>query len=569
MKVFNDMYSSMVGDKTTSAMRIGIVVSANDPQQMGRLQVMVPAMGHTARDVENRTLPWANYCSAYGGVNEPMSRGTAATGQVRKTPYGYKTNGPVAYGLWAIPRKNSRVILFSVEGDINQLYWIGCIYPNSMTHTLPHGRFSTKIGNGLDGPFSTTEQPIEPYYSKSTKAFKNHDNYEWRSRGCDYSVSAIHPKRAAAQMSQNTSTNLDGTLTEVVDDRTEVFKGPDGKIIGKDLKYRQGYSSNRIDPDLDTTVEKLVDVNCDTDENIEPNTISLSSPGFHAISLDDRPENCRMRFRTTSGHQIILDDTNERIYLSTEEGRNWIEMDSDGHIYVYSEENVNIRAAGDLNFTADKTIRLNGKEGIHLTSEEGDIRVTTGKSYHLTAKDTVLILATDIEVKTTSGNIEINTLSIKNDSAVIDSTALDIKSSNVKVGVGGTMSVKSSNFKLDSGGNIKTTGDITSSEVSVNNHQHEYIPGSLPPTVTIKGPGNPGSASPADAKSGEAAEDAQLAYFTNIVPDHEPWARVWMKNPEDNVVHEPEFDYDSPNVGVSMKKSGVEDDRERNPLWRR
>jgi hypothetical protein len=121
--------------------------------------------------------------------------------------------------------------------------------------------------------------------------------------------------------------------------------------------------------------------------------------------MDDRQENCRVRWRTTAGHQIILDDTNERIYIQTAKGRNWIEMDQAGNIDVYTSNKVSIRSRKEINLTSDDTIRMHAAKGIHMYSG-GDIRMQSGAGIYAEA-------ATAIHQKS-GGNINLNATSSMN-----------------------------------------------------------------------------------------------------------------------------------------------------------
>ena len=60
--------------------------------------------------------------------------------------------------------------------------------------------------------------------------------------------------------------------------------------------------------------------------------------------------------------------------------------------------------------------------------------------------------------------------------------------------------------------------------------------------------------------------DCQLAYWTNRVPEHEPWSRSVMKDWEKNLRHDVlEFPYQD--TRVNKIDSG--DDLQRNRFWRR
>jgi hypothetical protein len=547
---------------------IGIVVSVNDPQQLGRIQVMIPSLGHTPDQVERGNLPWANYSTPYGGVDSLSTRGVATDGQ-SASGYGTKSSGPIAYGQWAIPKVNARVLLCTVDKDLNQIYWFGCIYQNSMTHTMPHGRFSAaKLSDGPDGPLSSTEQPIEPYYSNSVKAFGGHNTFEWRSRGADYSGSAISPTRANKDIALNTAADQTGTVSAIADDRDAEITEADGNVLGHDLKYRQGYALSRIDPALDTTTAQHVSNGSNTDANLEPSVMSFTTPGFHAISMDDRPENCRVRLRTTSGHQILLDDTNERIYISTSEGRNWVEMDTDGHIYIFSEESISLKATGDINLSADKSIRMTAKKGIFMYGED-DIRIETTKDLHAKSINQFIEASTAINITSQSLLIKNTNFDISSSSVKLSTDTLDLLCSGNLVTKASTVSISSSNMNVDSGGNLKMSGDVSSGSHSLDTHTHKYKPGPGGPIPSDPPDGGPVGASPGSPATANTAEPSKQAYWTNIVPQHEPWARTYKKDSEININHTDEFPYDSPEIAVSMKRSGVEDTRKRNPLWHR
>lgn len=511
----SNFYSSSDGSEIVPMMMIGVVTNNNDPQQMGRVQVYVPALSEHQQHVIEDQLPWASYVSPIGGIDERSARGPAKPGQNVNSPYGDKSAGAVSYGMWAIPKVGTRVIVVAIDNDPNQLYYIGCVFDNSTTHTMPHGRYITDapdVDQGPDGPLTSTEQPIEPLYTNTLKAFGDHENYEWRTRGADYSVAAISPTRLASDIESDTNENHTGTVSKRLDDRDTEIVEDDGQIVGKDVKFRQGYALSRSDPSKVTNDEYHDERNKRTDRNLEPTVTSITTPGFHAISMDDRPENCRMRFRTATGHQMIMDDTNERIYVSTSEGRNWIEMDSDGNIMVYSQQSVAIRAEGDLNLTSDAKIRMTAKDGIHMKSgaefrlhadERADIVFEKDLKVHVRDGDAIgsdVVFDGDLRVhnkenvdwlinktlklevnettdfkfdqdwKMTSGaNVDFNISSNFNITSGIgidiSTSALKSMSESYDINVSNSFKIKSSpididagTFKVDGGGNIETAG---------------------------------------------------------------------------------------------------------------
>lgn len=358
-KLYEDSLGGAPTTKTFSSdvIAIGTVVDTNDPMQWGRIRIVVTGWGdsweHNVAD-----MPWAMYVSPFGGQTSVGTRGAGIK----------QTEGGIAYGMWAIPAVGAHVVVMSLDEGHQQRLYMGCIFDPYITHTLPHGRWMYEDHPELKdkpkskpyGPFSSRERPIQPLSDNLRQSFGDADgSYEWRTRAADYMVSRL-------DVSQ-----LNNSVSKVQDD-----KGTDS---GDGWVSTQGYQASRINPSISTGT---------TDKNYDSHVYSITSPGFHSMSMDDRMENCRMRFRTMSGHQILLDDTNERIYISTAKGNNWVEMDQAGNIDVFTTNTVSIRAAQDINLTADKSIRMHAGEGIHMHSNT-EIRMNAKTDTHIKTQENI------------------------------------------------------------------------------------------------------------------------------------------------------------------------------------
>ena len=91
----------------------------------------------------------------------------------------------------------------------------------------------------------------------------------------------------------------------------------------------------------------------------------------HSLTMDDgdiEGNNNQVRIRTSHGHQILLHDTEDFIYISNSSGTSWIQMDKKGQLDLYSETNVNVRSK-NINFHADQNIKFHAKSTIQLVSE--------------------------------------------------------------------------------------------------------------------------------------------------------------------------------------------------------
>lgn len=542
-------------DEQRMSISVGRVMDTNDPLQMGRLRVFCPGLDNPGAKVGD--LPFAIYCSPLAGHQQVQSRGPED---------GVVTTGPVAYGMFNIPKVGTDVLIAHLNGDPNLRFWFGALYGLSLSNTLPHGRYTfnnPNAGSGdLDGPLSSAEQPIQPLYKNQTtqytrtSAIASNDggvglpprkNFEWRVRGADFQGSGLG----------NIQKNLPGQkVASMSDDRNFSYTEEDGTKFHQG-NFTQGSALSRIEPNA--TYDPGV---VDGGQNLDPQTYSWTSPGFSSIALDDRPENCRIRIRTGTGHQIILDDTNERIYISTVDGNNWIEMDQDGSVDIYAARRVSIHAAMDVNITSDQTFRVYAKEGIHMTSG-GDIRITATGNTELNSTGTTNIASTGNMSIQTSAELDVNSSANTNIQSGADVNVLSTSNVNVEgstVNILGDNTLKLSSTTTSVLGNNTT---VTGSETMMVTGLATIIQGATTLNMSsgffngdhfTQTSGSPVTdASSADSATSATVPNPKEAYFTNRVPEHEPWGRIMMKqgstDQDSGNNFTLELSYTDPNVG--------------------
>jgi len=196
MSIFEDVNKLLDTDGNFDQLTLGEVVDTNDPQQMGRVRVACPYFG----DIEETViedLPWATPISPLAGSTQTASRGRGDD----------KTHGPVAYGMFNVPKVGAYVLVGCIEGDPRFRIYLGCIHDQFLPHALPHGRYVYPVEGLYDdspsGPFSTSENFIQPLYSSQESAFQKktrhvvvdpstptdpRKNFEFRTRGADGGV---------------------------------------------------------------------------------------------------------------------------------------------------------------------------------------------------------------------------------------------------------------------------------------------------------------------------------------------------------------------------------------------
>ncbi len=504
-RAVGNVYEAGVRGNLFTGVTIGTVVSTNDPQQMGRLYVHCPELGDPPdmRPEDFEQLPLCTYIS-------PLAGSTPGTFE-RGPEEGHTTSGPTPYGFWAIPKLGAQVAVMCIDGDPSQRIWFGCMYDQFVTNALPHGRYLYKHNSSEpEGPYSTSESKIQPLYDNQTQAFKTRvDNFEWRTRGADYQAAGIMREYVGR------------SPTSAQDNYKTSFTAEDGKTI----EVTQGYTQNR-------------DGTRGGDREPDNSVYSWTSPGFHGISMDDRIEHCRIRIKTTAGAQIIMDDTNERIYINTAKGNNWIEIDEDGCIDIFSTEKVSFTAK-HINLTAEESIRMYAKQGIHMRSDE-DIRMHAERDIHVKAERDYKFKALNIDI-TADGYMrelirEERTIFVYGGplhlSAIQDINLNSRRQVNI---------TSADNLNLYSRTHIVMRA---ASNLFLNAFRVHFNSSSAPDATR--------------ATDGDRAVPPERTFYVNRYPKHEPWGRCGTKN-DDTV--EPKYEYEDPEVGREHK--------ERGKLWRR
>jgi len=152
--------------------------------------------------------------------------------------------------------------------------------------------------------------------------------------------------------------------------------------------------------------------------NNPPNAVfGILTPGGSQMVFDDDPSGKYIRMRTQTGTQVLINDTEGLIYMTTRDGNNWIEMSADGTITAYSAADINIRSQGTLNLRADIDVRIEAGRSIYMKAR-GEVGTrstqgtadTTGQSQTATTTNTAQVPA--IGVNDSTVTIKVPTSSI-------------------------------------------------------------------------------------------------------------------------------------------------------------
>lgn len=371
----------------TNTLCVGVVVDTDDPLEQGRLKVWCPDLNDNPKKVLH--IPWASYVTPYGGSinNACYARGHIAGSEL--------SEGSVHYGFWGIPEHGAHVIVACINGDSRRRVWLGCLPEQQETHTLFNGRFAWNAGN-VDGPLTSSGSPIEPAYTNAGIAFEDdRESAEWKTRGAEYQVASVREDLGEIP-SPSKSTYLDNQYPQMTEAEQDDWVKPKVGSHGYDWtghKQLGEFKSSRA--------------------------FGMTTPGFHSFVMDDRAFNSRIRIKTTAGHQILMDDTNERIYISTYEGESYVEMDRSGNIDIYSGRRISLHAEKDINIESDETVRIKGKKGIHMYAgdttgqtpldsvpADGQIRMHSTDDMHFYVENNLRIYVENDQYLEVGGNVE-------------------------------------------------------------------------------------------------------------------------------------------------------------------
>jgi len=93
--------------------------------------------------------------------------------------------------------------------------------------------------------------------------------------------------------------------------------------------------------------------------------------GGHTFVMDDgdlENTNALVRLRTSKGHQIMMNDSENFFYIIHANGQTWIELGQEGTVDIYSTNSVNVRTQGTINLHADKDINMFAGGNINMKS---------------------------------------------------------------------------------------------------------------------------------------------------------------------------------------------------------
>lgn len=320
---------------------IGEVMNNVDPIRAGRLEVFIEDLAGPDKNVSSlwRTVSYITPFYGYTQQSAPNPTGP-----------GTFTGNNQSYGFWGTPPDvGTKVICFFANGDPSQGYYIGMPIEPGINHMIPAIGSSKKYVDDSGSPYYTGK-PKLPVVEINNANPAITDNPRFFDE-----AKPVHSVLAGQLLSQGV---IADPLLGPISSNSQ--RESPSSCFGISTPGRPIYSGGLTDAQLQA---KLASSTLQANE-----TTVIGRKGGHSVVMDDgnqAGEDNLVRIRTSSGHQIMMNDTvaESTIHIMHANGQSWVELGKEGTIDVYASNSLNIRSAGEINMHADRSINMNAENG--------------------------------------------------------------------------------------------------------------------------------------------------------------------------------------------------------------
>jgi len=469
------------------------VVNHLDPTYMGGLEVtIIKAIPGLSETQSSNVI--VKYCSPFFGQTSAKFEGnnSADFNDVQKS-----------YGFWMVPPDiGATVMVMFIEGDINQGYWFGCvpdIYQNQMTPGIAASQFSA-VSPSDEAKYGTRLLPVAEYHKKSRgMEIPNPDTF----------TKAIHP--FADRLLQQ------GLLTDTI-------RGVTSSSARREVPSMV-FGISTPGP-VDTSVNApRKNIGFKGSDQVRIPVSRLGGTQFVMDDGDKDGQNELVRIRTRTGHQILLHNSSDLIYISNSKGSAWVELTSNGKIDIYAEDSISVHTEQDFNFRADRDVNIEAGRNVNI-SAAGGMELNSVDRFYLVCDGNGKILV--------NGDLNLAVGADLREEA--GGNASFVGSSNVFIATGGTMNqTASGDWKVGAGTSNITSGEHreTAGRIEMNGPS-ALIPGDRP---AIEVPQKlvrfnlPNRSASAGWSNGNFYRSGSISSIMQRVPTHEPWDQHENINP--------------------------------------
>ncbi len=327
--------ANVTGVREERGIVTGIVKANVHGAHMGVIQVFIPTFStNPATKSQWRTV---RYCTPF--YSRVDNQGPQDSYYSTKVSSGFVTPPPDL---------GTKVLCFFPEGRNAEGFYFACVPDTFMLQTVPEATLTVDGDPG--GEFN--DNP------KGDKSSKKVTNFKKQPRPVDFFTQNYLRQQG-----------LLGDTVRGINNSGYMRESP-SELIGISSKGR------RIDGNgqdfLTANAAAVKNPDTASKDIVEGLLAPYARRKGHSITLDDGDidgNSNQIRFRTSTGHQILLNDTEGVIYIGNSIGSTWIELSNTGTMDVYAQDSINFRSK-NINFHADENIKFHSKGYTQIVSEQ-------------------------------------------------------------------------------------------------------------------------------------------------------------------------------------------------------
>ena len=330
------------------------IVSHLDPYYMGTLEVQL--MHESGNDTDaSGQLHQVKYLSPFLGQSS-----------IRHIDDGEEdyNNTQKSYGMWMIPPDvGGIVVVLFIDGDPRKGYWIGCAQDQFMNFMMP-GYAATSFATSK----STDKARVPVAEYNKIKNDSSVDPTKFRKPATPFEgaldTQGLLEDDIRGITTSSARREIPSAVFGISTPGPVDKQGKRGKIGKKESPIDQAYVSR-----LGGSSFVMDDGD---DKFIRKTTASDGPPEYASVEQGETdgkreiPHNELIRIRTRTGHQILLHNSEDLIYIGNAKGTAWIELTSDGKMDIYTEDSITMHTKTDFNVLADRDITLEAKRNFNL-----------------------------------------------------------------------------------------------------------------------------------------------------------------------------------------------------------
>lgn len=344
------------------------VVSHLDRTYMGSLEVEI--LRPVGNDNTHGQVHRVKYMTPFGGISSADLSGTGNS----------YADTQKSYGMWFIPPDvGATVVIFFIDGDPKRGYWFGCVYDENMNFMVPGNPATTynttdrskKVPvaeynkNGLEKSQleSIVAHQVKPSHTPISTYLGKQGLADDPIRG--YTTSGARREVPSAVFGISTPGPIDKTAPKkTFGKKDSTIQAPISRFGGTTFVMDDGDDkfTRKMPPDLG---------------KMEYNDVENGDPDIHP----EIPHNELVRLRTRTGHQILMHNSEDLIYICNARGTAWVELTSDGKIDVFCNDSISVHTMNDVNFTAARDINFTAGGDINLNAGGATKITSTGDSH--------------------------------------------------------------------------------------------------------------------------------------------------------------------------------------------